>query len=41
MPIPLRSDFDATALRGLARQTKDAPQARRLSIGLRDWAHGF
>jgi len=30
MPIPLRSDFDATALRGLARRTKDAPQARRL-----------
>jgi transposase len=30
MPIPLRSDFDAVALRGLARKTKDAPQARRL-----------
>ncbi len=30
MPIPLRSDFDATALRGLARRTKDGPQARRL-----------
>ncbi len=30
MPIPLQSDFDATALRGLARRTKDAPQARRL-----------
>ena len=30
MPIPLRSDFDASQLRGLARQTKDAPQARRL-----------
>ncbi len=30
MPIPLRSDFDAAALRGLARRTKDAPQARRL-----------
>ncbi len=30
MPIPLRSDFDATALRGLARKTKDGPQARRL-----------
>ena len=30
MPIPLRSDFDAAALRGLARKTKDAPQARRL-----------
>ena len=30
MPIPLRSDFDAAALRGLARKAKDAPQARRL-----------
>jgi transposase len=30
MPIPLRSDFDAAALRGLARKTKDGPQARRL-----------
>ena len=30
MPIPLRSDFDATALRRLARKTKDGPQARRL-----------
>ena len=30
MPIPLRSDFDAVALRGLARRTKAAPQARRL-----------
>lgn len=30
MPIPLRSDFDAAALRGLARRTKDAPQVRRL-----------
>src|SRR3712207_7612990 len=30
MPIPLRSDFDATALRGLARKSKDGPQARRL-----------
>ena len=30
MPIPLRSDFDAAGLRGLARKTKDAPQARRL-----------
>ena len=30
MPIPLRIDFDAAALRGLARKTKDAPQARRL-----------
>jgi transposase len=30
MPIPLRSDFDAATLRGFARRTKDAPQARRL-----------
>src|SRR5215204_731198 len=30
MPIPLRIDFDAAALRGFARTTKDAPQARRL-----------
>src|SRR3954462_5242503 len=30
MPIPLRSDFDAGALRGLARRSKDGPQARRL-----------
>jgi transposase len=30
MPIPLRSDFDAAALRWLARKTKDGPQARRL-----------
>jgi Winged helix-turn helix len=30
MPIPLRSDFDAAALRRLARQSKDGPQARRL-----------
>jgi transposase len=30
MPIPLRSNFDAAALRSLARKTKDGPQARRL-----------
>ena len=30
MLIPLRSDFDAAQLRGVARRTKDAPQARRL-----------
>ena len=30
MPIPLRSDFDGSALRRLARQSKDGPQARRL-----------
>ena len=30
MPIPLRSDFDAAAIRVIARRTKDGPQARRL-----------
>jgi transposase len=30
MAIPLRSDFDATALRAAARRTKDAAQGRRL-----------
>ncbi|RKK03836.1 helix-turn-helix domain-containing protein [Pseudoroseomonas wenyumeiae] len=30
MPIPLRADFDAAALRAAAQQTKDAAQARRL-----------
>ena len=30
MPVPLRMDFDAAALRAIARQTKDGPQARRL-----------
>ncbi len=30
MPVPLRSDFNADALRAIARQTKDGPQARRL-----------
>ena len=29
-PIPLRRDFDAPRLRGLAKETKNAPQARRL-----------
>jgi transposase len=29
-PIALRRDFDASQLRGLARRTKDGPQARRL-----------
>jgi hypothetical protein len=28
--IGLREDFDATALRALAKRTKDGPQARRL-----------
>jgi transposase len=30
MPIPLRSDFDAAALRSIARKSRDGPQARRL-----------
>ena len=30
MPIPLRTDFDAFQLRGIARKAKDGPQARRL-----------
>ena len=30
MPVPLRSDFDASQLRAVALRTKDAPQARRL-----------
>jgi transposase len=30
MPVPLRSDFDAAALRRIARNSKDGPQARRL-----------
>ena len=30
MALPLRTDFDAFQLRGAARQTKDAAQARRL-----------
>jgi putative transposase len=30
MPVPLRDDFDGLALRRMARQSKDAPQARRL-----------
>src|SRR5262245_51080609 len=29
-PIPLRQDFDASQLRGLARRSKDGRQARRL-----------
>jgi putative transposase len=28
--IPLRRDFSAVRLRGLAKKTKDSPQARRL-----------
>jgi transposase len=30
MPVPLRIDFDAAALRSIARKSKDGPQARRL-----------
>jgi len=30
MPVPLRGDFDAAAVRGIARKSKDGPQARRL-----------
>ena len=30
MPIPLRADFDAHALRAIAKKSKDGPQARRL-----------
>jgi transposase len=30
MPVPLRGEFDADSLRGIARKTKDGPQARRL-----------
>ena len=32
MPVPLRSDFDAAALRQSARKSKDGPQARRLLV---------
>ena len=30
VPVSLRRDFDAARLRGLAKKTKDGPQARRL-----------
>ena len=30
VPIPLRGDFKASQLRGLAKKSKDGPQARRL-----------
>jgi hypothetical protein len=30
MAVLLRRDFDAAQLRGLAKKTKDGPQARRL-----------
>jgi transposase len=30
MAVSLRGDFDASGLRGLAKKTKDGPQARRL-----------
>jgi hypothetical protein len=32
MPIPLRSDFDGTALRQFARRSKNGSQARRLLL---------
>jgi transposase len=33
VPLPLRWDFDASRLRGLAKKTKDGPQARpRLAL---------
>jgi transposase len=32
VPIPLRGDFKAYQLRGLAKKTKDGPQARRLLV---------
>ena len=32
MPVPLRTDFTADALRVIARKTKDGPQARRLLV---------
>ena len=30
MPVPLRGDFDAAALRAIVRKSKNGPQARRL-----------
>lgn len=30
VPVPLRQDFSSPQLRGLAKKTKDGPQARRL-----------
>ena len=30
MPVPLRADFGAAALRAMARKSKDGPQTRRL-----------
>jgi transposase len=30
VPVPLRGDFEAGQLRGLAKKTKDGPQTRRL-----------
>ena len=32
VPIALRSDFDAAALRDVAKLTKDAAQGRRLLV---------
>jgi len=30
VPVPLRADFDAARLRGLAKRSQDGPQSRRL-----------
>ncbi len=30
VPVPLREDFDAAGLRGLAKRSQDGPQSRRL-----------
>jgi hypothetical protein len=30
MAVPLRKDFDAVAVRRIARKSKDGPQARRV-----------
>jgi transposase len=38
VPLPLRRDFDASRLRGLAKRTKDGPQARRLLAAIYDGA---
>jgi hypothetical protein len=37
-PIPLRRDFDASQLRGLARTSNDGPQARRILSAIYDGA---
>jgi len=37
IPVALRGDFKASQLRGLARKTKDGPQARRLRVIATAW----